>query len=66
VEGKVQVEVEQGHALVPRLVEAFPAGRFASVSLRRPTLADVFLQLTGRALGADQPAAEPGRRSRRR
>ncbi|HEX8824194.1 MAG TPA: ABC transporter ATP-binding protein [Archangium sp.] len=66
VEGKVQVEVEQGHALVPRLVEAFPAGRLASVSLRRPTLADVFLQLTGRALGADQPAAEPGRRSRRR
>jgi ABC-2 type transport system ATP-binding protein len=66
VEGKVQVEVEQGHALVPRLVEAFPAGRFASVSLRRPTLADVFLQLTGRALGADQPAPEPGRRSRRR
>ncbi|HEX8440338.1 MAG TPA: ABC transporter ATP-binding protein, partial [Archangium sp.] len=66
VEGRVQVEVEQGHALVPRLVEAFPAGRLASVSLRRPTLADVFLQLTGRALGADQPTAEPPRRSRRR
>ncbi|WNG38775.1 ABC transporter ATP-binding protein [Archangium violaceum] len=66
VEGRVQVEVEQGHALVPRLVEAFPAGRFASVSLRRPTLADVFLQLTGRVLGTDQPAAEPARRSRRR
>ena len=66
VEGKVQVEVEQGHALVPRLVEAFPAGRLASVSLRRPTLADVFLQLTGRALGADQPTAEPTPRRRRR
>jgi ABC-2 type transport system ATP-binding protein len=66
VEGRVQVEVEQGHALVPRLVEAFPAGRLASVSLRRPTLADVFLQLTGRALGADQPTTEPPRRSRRR
>ncbi|QRK08159.1 ABC transporter ATP-binding protein [Archangium violaceum] len=66
VEGRVQVEVEQGHALVPRLVEAFPAGRLASVSLRRPTLADVFLQLTGRVLGTDQPAAEPARRSRRR
>ncbi|HYO59000.1 ABC transporter ATP-binding protein [Archangium sp.] len=66
VEGRVQVEAEQGHALVPRLVEAFPAGRLASVSLRRPTLADVFLQLTGRVLGADQPTAEPARRSRRR
>ncbi|MFE8600795.1 ABC transporter ATP-binding protein [Archangium violaceum] len=66
VEGRVQVEVAQGHALVPRLVEAFPAGRLASVSLRRPTLADVFLQLTGRVLGADQPTAEPARRSRRR
>jgi ABC-2 type transport system ATP-binding protein len=65
VEGRVQVEVEQGHALVPRLVEAFPAGRLASVSLRRPTLADVFLQLTGRVLGADQPAAEPVRRRSR-
>jgi ABC-2 type transport system ATP-binding protein len=66
VEGRVQVEVEQGHALVPRLVEAFPAGRLASVSLRRPTLADVFLQMTGRALGADQPTAEPAPRRRRR
>ena len=65
VEGRVQVEVEQGHALVPRLVEAFPAGRFASVSLRRPTLADVFLQLTGRALGADTPAPSPAPRRRR-
>jgi len=65
VEGKVQVEARQGHALVPRLVEAFPAGRLSSVSLRRPTLADVFLQLTGRALGADVPAADPAPRKRR-
>jgi ABC-2 type transport system ATP-binding protein len=65
VEGRVQVEAEQGHALVPRLVEALPAGRLASVSLRRPTLADVFLQLTGRTLGADQPTAEPTPRKRR-
>ncbi|WP_164013007.1 ABC transporter ATP-binding protein [Pyxidicoccus trucidator] len=65
VEGRVQVEAAQGHALVPRLVEAFPAGRLTSVSLRRPTLADVFLQLTGRALGADRPTAEPAPRKRR-
>jgi ABC-2 type transport system ATP-binding protein len=65
VEGRVQVETQRGHALVPRLVEAFPAGRLASVSLRRPTLADVFLQLTGRTLGADRPAAEPAPKRRR-
>jgi ABC-2 type transport system ATP-binding protein len=64
VEGQVLVEVEQGHALVPRLVEALPAGRLSALSLRKPTLADVFLQLTGRALGADQPAAEPKPRRR--
>ncbi|MFB1481001.1 ABC transporter ATP-binding protein [Corallococcus sp. RDP092CA] len=65
VEGRVQVEASQGHALVPRLVEAFPSGRFASVSLRRPTLADVFLQLTGKALGADAPSPTPAPRKRR-
>ena len=66
VEGRVQVEVEHGHALVPRVVEALPPGRVDAVSVRRPTLADVFLQLTGRALGADQPTAEAGPRKRRR
>ncbi|AKF82917.1 ABC-2 type transport system ATP-binding protein [Myxococcus fulvus] len=65
VEGRVQVEARQGHALVPRLVESFPAGRMTSVALRRPTLADVFLQLTGRALGADVPAVEAAPRRRR-
>jgi ABC-2 type transport system ATP-binding protein len=57
VDGRVQVERDEGHLLVPRVVEAFPAGRLRSVSLRRPTLADVFLQLTGKALGIDQSAA---------
>lgn len=46
----VHVEREQGHALVPRIVEAFPAGRLRSVSLRRPTLADAYLAITGAAL----------------
>jgi ABC-2 type transport system ATP-binding protein len=50
----VHVERERGHELVPRLVEAFPAGRFRAVSLRRPTLADAFLALTGEAL-EDEP-----------
>jgi ABC-2 type transport system ATP-binding protein len=46
----VHVEREQGHALVPRIVEAFPPGRLRSVSLRRPTLADAYLAITGAAL----------------
>ncbi len=46
----VHVERESGHALVPRIVEAFPPGRLRSVSLRRPTLADAYLALTGAAL----------------
>lgn len=46
----VHVAREHGHLLVPRLVEAFPAGRLASVALRRPTLADAYLAVTGTAL----------------
>lgn len=57
LEGKVLVEQQQGHALIPRLVEIFPAGRLASVTLRRPSVADVFLKLTGELLGEDRPAA---------
>ncbi len=51
----VHVVREQGHALVPRVVEAFPAGRLRSVSLRRPTLADAYLAVTGEALEGDAP-----------
>jgi ABC-2 type transport system ATP-binding protein len=46
----VHVERERGHELVPRLVEAFPAGRFRAVQLRRPSLADAYLALTGERL----------------
>jgi ABC-2 type transport system ATP-binding protein len=48
--GSVHVEREAAHELVPRIVEAFPAGRLRSVSLRRPTLADAYLAITGEAL----------------
>jgi len=51
--GGVAVRRERGHELVPRLVEAFPAGRFRSVSVRRPTLADAFLQITGETLAEE-------------
>jgi len=66
VDGRVQVERRDGHSLIPRLVEAFPSGRLQSVSLRRPTLADVFLKLTGHALGSDRPTPPPARKGRAR
>ncbi len=47
------IDADRGHELVPRLVEMFPGGRLASVSLRHPSLADVFLKITGHALGAE-------------
>ncbi len=49
----VHVEHAAGHTLVPRIVEAFPAGRLRAVSIRRPTLADAYLALTGAALNAE-------------
>ncbi len=49
----VSIERERGHELVPRLVEAFEPGRFRSVSVRRPSLADAFLHVTGEDLAAE-------------
>jgi ABC-2 type transport system ATP-binding protein len=51
VEGAVLVERERGHEFVPALVEAFP-GRARSVTLRQPTLEDVFVHVTGKRFRA--------------
>jgi ABC-2 type transport system ATP-binding protein len=53
--GEVRIERDRGHELVPRLVEGFPPGRFRAVALRRPTLADAFLAVTGHGLAEDAP-----------
>jgi ABC-2 type transport system ATP-binding protein len=66
--GAIHVEHERGHELVPRLVEAFPAGRFRSIALRRPTLSDAFLAITGLDLEEDaspEPSPLAPRRARR-
>ncbi len=47
---RVILRTERGHELIPRLVEAFPPGLFKAISLRKPSLADAFLQLTGHSL----------------
>ncbi|MBZ0156253.1 MAG: ABC transporter ATP-binding protein [Alphaproteobacteria bacterium] len=52
-DGEILITCESGHALIPRLVEAYPAGRFETVSLRHPSLADAFLKITGKNLDDD-------------
>ena len=46
----VVIECDRGHELIPRVVEAFGTARLTSVSLRRPSLGDVFLKITGHGL----------------
>jgi ABC-2 type transport system ATP-binding protein len=52
VDGTVRLERARGHEFVPQLIEALP-GLIDSVSLGRPTLEDVFIDLTGRTLHDD-------------
>ncbi len=69
-EGQVILEAEGGEALIPRLIASFANGRrpveINSVSLRRPTLEDVFLKLTGRAIRAEEADEKERMRQRRR
>jgi len=59
LDGQVRVEREEGHTLIPQLVEAFP-GLVQSVTLGKPTLEDVFIHLTGHRFGDDGPAKPAG------
>ncbi|MCA9527626.1 MAG: ABC transporter ATP-binding protein, partial [Myxococcales bacterium] len=56
VDGGVRFRCDAGHTLIPRVVEAFPAGRLRAIHLKQPSLADVFLKLTGQTL-EDEDAA---------
>ena len=56
-DGRVLIERERGHELVPRIVEAFPEGTLRSVAIRRAGLGEVFLELTGRDLEGARSAA---------
>jgi ABC-2 type transport system ATP-binding protein len=55
-DGTLRIEVSDGAALIPRLVRDLSA-RVTSVTLRRPSLDDVFLKLTGRAIREEQAGA---------
>ncbi len=56
VDGKLRVEMAQGHAFVRDVVEAF-ADAIQAVTFGKPTLADVFIHLTGRPLWAGDEEA---------
>ena len=50
IDGRVMIEAQRGHELIPRLVEALPDGSLRSVNMHPPTLADAFAKLTGKVL----------------
>ena len=53
LDGTVRFEQEGGHRFLPGLIEALP-GKVDSVSVGKPTLEDVFIQVTGRGFRADE------------
>jgi len=46
LDGTVRLEKARGHDLIPKLMESFP-GQIDAISIGKPTLEDVFIQLTG-------------------
>ncbi len=64
-DSEVRVEVDDGARFIPRVVRGFP-GEIDGASLRRPTLDDVFLKLTGRTIRESELNAGDVSRSRMR
>ncbi len=52
VRNELLIEVPHGHRFIPRLIRAFP-DLVTSVTLRKPTLEDVFVHATGQPLQSD-------------
>ena len=58
VDGSLRVEMNDAHAAIPRIAEAFP-GEVRSITLGKPTLEDVFINQTGkRFVDADEDLPE--------
>ena len=66
IEGGLSLNVEHGEKFIPRLFEALEV-EVNSVSLKRPSLEDVFIHLTGREIREEAPPASsrPGGMGRR-
>lgn len=69
-EDQLIVETEAGDQFIPRMMTAFTNGgtpvEVRSVNLRRPTLEDVFIKLTGRAIREQEADKMESMRKRRR
>ncbi len=50
---RVVIECERGPEMVVRVIETLGRGKVRSIALTRPTLADVFVKLTGNRLDAE-------------
>jgi ABC-2 type transport system ATP-binding protein len=49
----VRLEIENGHRFIPDVVEAFP-GEIQALSVRKPTLEDVFIHRTGHKFWSEE------------
>jgi ABC-2 type transport system ATP-binding protein len=69
-DGQVIVETDKGDQFIPHMMSVLADGSkpldVHSVNLRRPTLEDVFIKLTGRAIREEEASAKDRMRSRRR
>ncbi|HHW15597.1 MAG TPA: ATP-binding cassette domain-containing protein [Firmicutes bacterium] len=61
----LRFEVQNGEEFIPRFVTS-EHGRIKAISLRKPTLDDVFLKLTGREIREENVSAVDAMRERRR
>lgn len=59
IDGRVRLELADGHLWISQLVEAFP-GRIRSITLSQPTLEDVFIARTGRRFWNREQEPEVG------
>jgi len=62
--GSLYLKVDNGAAFIPQLAARFE-GKIHSISLRRPTLDDVFLHLTGKAIREEKGSALEAMRYKR-
>lgn len=62
--GSIRLERPEAHRFVPTLIESF-SGQISAVTVGRPTLEDVFIQLTGhRFWDEDAAGGSEGRSGR--
>jgi ABC-2 type transport system ATP-binding protein len=59
VDGRVRLEISEGHHWAARLMEAF-GDRVQSLTVGRPTLEDVFIDKTGHRFWSDQQVGNDG------